>query len=369
MPAARPFQRFRALLCLSLWPLLLTACGQDAAPSTTATRVRLQVVQPDTTQQAGFNLPGTVVARVDSTLSFRVPGRLLARPVDVGAQVGQGTRLAQLDPEPLRLARDEAAAQVAQTQGVLERSRRDVARNRTLVEKGALARADFDALETGLNNAQAQHDAARSRLAQARNNLAYADLSAPQPGIITQVHAEVGQVVAAGTPIISMAYDGQRELEVDVPENDIAQIQPGSTVQARLLSAPDTVLQGRVREISPVADPASRTYRVRVALDAMPDSARLGMTASVQLNHTSTAPAQIFRLPLAALYQQGEGPAVWVLPDGTNHLELRPVTLGSMGTDHIMVTAGLQSGERVVTAGVHRLDAGMPVQPWDHRLP
>lgn len=305
MPVAFLFRRYRALLCLSLCPLLLAACGQEATSSAAPTRVRLQAVLPDTAHQGSLSLPGTVVARVDSTLSFRVPGRLLSRPVDVGTQVSQGTLLSQLDPEPLRLARDEAAAQIAQTQGMLERSRRDVARNRVLVEKGALARADFDALETGLVNAQAQHDAARSRLSQARNNLAYADLSAPQPGIVTQVHAEVGQVVAAGTPIISIAYDGQRELEVDVPENGIARIQPGTTVQARLLSAPDTLLQGRVREISPVADPASRTYRVRVTLDTMPDSARLGMTASVQLDSVNAATTQVFRLPLTALYQQG----------------------------------------------------------------
>lgn len=358
------------LICLFALLTLLTACHRPEPPPPSAVRVELMVALPEPARSGGPSLPGVVAARVQSTLSFRTAGRIVARPADVGMRLEQDGLVAQLDPEPFRLAVDEAAAQLAQARLTLERSRRDVARHRALVEKGAISRADFDALQTGLGNAQAQYEGAQSRLNQARNNLAYADLTMPQTGVVAQVHAQLGQVVAAGTPVVTIAYDGQREIQVDVPENRIAGLTPEAPVLARLLSAPDTRLQGRIREISPVADPATRTYRVRIMLDDMPASARLGMTASVYFGPEETAaPSALFRLPLSALYEQGGQPAVWVLPDGQDTLELRPVKLSALGTDHILVEQGLRAGERIVTAGVHRLDAQMTVQAWDGRLP
>lgn len=385
--AAHTFlSRLPTLLALSCLVLGLAACRQEPPPPT-VTRVKTVVVEPEALAHGAQTLPGVVVARVESTLSFRVGGRILARPADVGSMLEKDGLLAQLDPEPFRLAMDEATAQVAQARVVMERNRRDVARYQNLIERGAVARADFDALQTSLGNAKAQYDAAQSRLEQAKNNLAYANLTMPETGVVTQVQAQVGQVVAAGTPVATVAYEGQRELLVDVPENRIANILAGAAVQASLLSNPDTLLQGKVREVSPVADPATRTYRVRITLDDMPNSARLGMTASVRFGTLNTAEtstdtadtsapapapthdAQVFRLPLSALTQQGDQPAVWVLPEGAHTLSLRPVKLGAMGSDHILVIDGLKAGERVVTAGVHRLDANMDVQVWDGRLP
>ncbi|MCB5362414.1 efflux RND transporter periplasmic adaptor subunit [Pusillimonas sp. CC-YST705] len=350
----------------------LAACHQAEPNPPAPTRVRVQTLEAESSPSARPSLPGTVAARVESTLSFRVGGRIVSRPADIGLRLERDGLVAQLDPEPFKLAVDEATAQVAQARLSLERSRRDVARHRELVDKGAIARADFDALETGLGNAQAQYEAAKSRLGQARNNLAYADLSIPTDGVVTQVHAQVGQVVAAGTPVATIAYDGAREIQADVPENQIAGLTSGAPAEAVLLSAPESRLQGHIREISPVADPATRTYRVRITLQDMPETARLGMTASVHLGPSGalTASSQSrFRLPLGALTQEGGQTAVWVLPEGADTLELRPVTVERMSSDHIIVNQGLQAGERVVTAGVHRLDAGMKVQVWDGRLP
>lgn len=359
------------LVCLFTLLATLAACQRPEPAAAPPVRVKLETARPVPVHDNGPSLPGIVAARVESTLSFRTAGRIVARPADVGMRLERGGLVAQLDPEPFRLAVDEAAAQVAQSRLTLERSRRDVSRHRELVQKGAIARADFDALQTGLGNAQAQYEGAQSRLEQARNNLAYADLNMPETGVIAQVHAQLGQVVAAGTPVATIAYDGPREIQADVPENRIAGLTAGAPVRASLLSTPDTHLQGRIREISPVADPATRTYRIRITLDDMPESARLGMTAAVQFD-AATAPVEavpLFRLPLSALYQKDGRPAVWVLPEGKDKLELRPVALAALGSDQILIKQGLQAGERVVTAGVHRLDESLKVQPWDGKLP
>jgi len=173
--------------------------------------------------------------------------------------------------------------------------------------------------------------------------------------------------VAAGTPVLRLAHSGEHEIEVNVPESRIGQMVNGQTAKVRLLSLPDVEIAARVREIASVADAQTRTYRLRLALPELPAAARLGMTASVHFDAASSN--QQLQLPLTALFQQGEQPAVWVLPDNTQHLELRPITLTAMGSDTITLAAGITPGERVVIAGVHRLDAAMPVQAWDGRLP
>jgi len=174
-------------------------------------------------------------------------------------------------------------------------------------------------------------------------------------------------VVAAGTPVLRLARGGEHEIEVNVPESRIGQMASGQIAKVRLLSLPDVEITARVREIASVADAQTRTYRVRLALPELPAAARLGMTASVRFDAASDQ--QTLQLPLTALFQQGEQPAVWILPNEADRLELRPITLAAMGSDTITLTNGITPGERVVIAGVHRLDSAMPVQAWDGRLP
>jgi len=159
----------------------------------------------------------------------------------------------------------------------------------------------------------------------------------------------------------------QRFSEVNVPESRIGQMASGQEAKVHLLSLPDVEITARVREIASVADVQTRTYRVRLTLPELPAAARLGMTASVRFDAASNNAH--LQLPLSALFQQGEQPAVWVLPDAANHLQLRPITLAAMGSDTITLTDGIAPGERVVIAGVHRLDSTMPVHAWDGRLP
>lgn len=343
----------------------LMACERKSETVAGAFPVHVITAQPGA-ESAGLVFSGTLAPRVESQLAFRVPGRVVERVVDAGAAVAKGDVLARLDDTPFRLAEQEASADLAEAQATLARVRRDVERNRGLAQSGAIAGADFDALETQHTQAQARMRAAQSRLARARNDRAYATLTAPVAGTIADVQAEAGQVVAAGTPVLRLARDGGQEVQVDVPESRIGQIARTQPVTVRLLSLPDVELTGTVREVGSVADPATRTYRVRVALPSLPVAARLGMTASVRFDGRADTYLQ---LPISSLFQRGEQPAVWVLPEGADRLVLRPVVLAAMGTDSITLASGVAPGERVVVAGVHRVDADMTVKPWDGRLP
>ena len=337
----------------------LAGCDHQPETASGAIPVRVVVAQPGSMEGAGITFSGTLVPRVESQLAFRVPGRIVERRADVGATVARGDVLARLDDTPFKLAIKESQADLAQARATLARVQRDVGRNRALARSGAIAGADFDALQTQLR-------AAQSRLDRARNDLAYATLTAPAAGTIADVAAEAGQVVAVGTPVLRLAHTGEQEVQVDVSESRIGQLTQAQVATVRLLSLPGVELTGIVREVASVADGATRTYRVRVALPELPEAARLGMTASVRFKGAAGTHVQ---LPISALFQQGEQPAVWVLPDDATQLELRPIMLAAMGTDTIAVARGVAPGERVVVAGVHRLDANVVVRVWDGRLP
>lgn len=349
----------------ALCAMLVAGCGKQPETGGEVTRVHVIVCCEGGTTP--MTLSGTLVPRVESQLAFRVPGRVVARLVDAGDTVASGQALARLDETPFQLAVQEAAADLAQAQATLARVGRDVERNRPLAQSGAIARATLDALQTQQTQMQEQVQAAHSRLAQARNDLTYTTLTAPGGGTIALVQADAGQVVAAGTPVLRLARTGETEIEVNVPESRIGQIRKEQTAKVRLLSLPDVELAARVREIASVADAQTRTYPVRLSLPEPPAAARLGMTASVRFDALSGDTA--LRLPITALFQQGEKPAVWILPTDAQHLQLRPVTLAAMGTHDIILKDGITPGERVVVAGVHRLDSTMPVQAWDGRLP
>lgn len=357
-------QTFRLGILAAVSAYLL-GCDRQPEATSSAVPVHVVIAQPGS-EKTVFTLSGSLVPRIESQLAFRVPGRIVERRADVGVNVAQGEVLARLDDTPFKLAVQEAQANLTQAQATLARIRRDVDRNRALAQSGAISGADFDALQTQHSQAQAQVRAAQSRLDLARNNQAYATLTAPVAGTIADVAAEAGQVVASGTPVLRLARGGEQEVQVDVPESRISQLAHTQTATVRLLSLPDVALVGTVREVASVADAATRTYRVRVALRELPETARLGMTASVRFEGATDTHLQ---LPISALFHQGDQPAVWVLASDATQLELRPITLAAMGTDTITVASGITPGERVVASGVHRLDANMAVQAWDGRLP
>ena len=355
--------------------LLLASCSKTETPQEVQVPVRTVLVGSVAEPLASESIPiyaAVVASRFASELAFRVPGRILTRGVEMGDQVKAGGSLATLDPEPFRIAVRSAQALVAASRAELIQAEGDLARNAPLVAERIVAPAQADRL-------LAQRDTARARLAQAQaqeaaaqDDLGHTTLRSPAKGVVTQVSAEVGQYVAPGQPVFRVARPDNLDAVVDVPESAVAAIRPDMPATVLLVSTQQPIA-GRIREVSPIADPATRTYRVKVAL-ATSSAARIGMSASVRFAGASDSAksdekdGEVFSLPLSAITQSGERPAVWVVK-GESVLELRQVTLGSYRDNNVTITAGIQRGERVVTAGVNRLDAQQTVKLWDGQLP
>jgi multidrug efflux system membrane fusion protein len=214
-----------------------------------------------------------------------------------------------------------------------------------------------------LNANAAKYDQAKAQLAVARNQSAYATLVAPDDGVVTAVGAEAGQVVAAGQSVMKLAREDEREVAISVPENRIGELTRAKEIGVALAANPQKIFPARVREISPAVDPATRTFAVRVAVLAPDASLQWGMTATVGL--IAQGPADAALLPLTTLYRQDGQPAVWIYDETTQKVALRLVTVGQYREDGIIVTSGLATGEWVVTAGVHKLQPGQTVRPYE----
>ena len=322
--------------------LLLCACAEPDPPPAEVMVVKTVVVgQADSAAARSYS--GAVHARYEIPLSFRIGGKVLERRVDAGAHVAAGDLLARLDPA-------DAALQAAQAESQLALARADVKRYRDLWAKNFISAAALDARETAFKTAESQAGIAA-------NQATYTRLSADAPGVIAAVLAEPGQVVAAGQPIFRLAQDGEREVAIDFPESALAGLKTGDSATISLWAGGKTY-RGRVREITPVADPATRTFACRVTL-LEPDAAvALGMTATVRFDHDRPAHVAI---PLAAVFQQGNQPAVWVVgPDSM--VTLRPIEVAAYTDGGAAVGSGVHVGERIVAAGVHKLASGQKVR-------
>ncbi|TBW40956.1 efflux RND transporter periplasmic adaptor subunit [Siculibacillus lacustris] len=301
---------------------------------------------------------GSVRARVETALGFRVGGKIVERKVDVGQRVEAGRVLARLDPTDLKLSLQTAEANV-----VAARSRVKVAedgreRARALAAKGFVTKAGLDGATLDADQAVAGLEAALSARDQAANQIAYADLASDADGIVTDIRADVGQVVAAGTPVVTLARDDEKEVAIAVPEQDVVHFAKDQTVGVRFWADKDLRLAGRIREIAGSADPASRTYAIRIALPA-DDRVRLGMTATVEADVPVAAGTIV--VPLSALAEAGGVTRVWVVDRATATVDPRPVTLGAVVPEGVGVVAGLKRGDMVVTAGVQFLVPGKKV--------
>jgi RND family efflux transporter MFP subunit len=361
---AWPFARSTLLLV----PLLaLSACGAKEEVKTPVRPVRVAEVTL-TKADAAARYTGTVVARTDTVAAFRVGGRITQRLVDVGNRVEAGQTLARLDPTDLKLSLRQAEARLAQAEATAVQAAADLRRYTPLLRSGHVSQAQFDQVKATSQAADAQLAEAKSALALARNELSYAELTLTQAGTVTALDADVGQVVASGQAVLHVATDLGREVAIDVAESQVTKLTVGTAATVSLWADQELKLTGKVREITPTADTASRTFRVRVALpDDQADKVRLGMTATVLFDRETFD--EVVLLPSTSLFQQGDKPAVWVLNDKRDRVVLRPVTIAQYKPDAIVVAGGLKPGEMVVTAGVHRLDANLPVRVWDGGLP
>lgn len=351
----------RSVFALSgLSMLTLAACSGQAKPEEAARPVL--VTHPVATDQGATAFAGEVRARKESPLSFRVGGKLVERKVDVGDHVRKGQVLAVLDPGDLQAQARAAQAQLAAAEAELGRARADQARFAKLADDQLVSRSTVDAQNAAATAAQGQVNAARAELDVARNQAEYSQLRAPSDGVIAARQAEAGQVVAAGQTVFSLAADGVREIAFALPEGMVASINPGQPVQVESWSQTGKRWNGRIREISPAADPASRTFAARVAVDAPAGTLELGQSARVFLPIDGNGGLSV---PIAAVQRANGRPAVFVIDAKTSTVKLQPVETGPFGEDRVPIRGGIQAGDWVVAAGGHLLRPGQKVQPVD----
>ena len=361
--SALPSPRWAPWRLVLLLPAVLLAAGcRDEAPQAPPRPVLVATPGDATAGTVAF--AGEVRAREETVLAFRVGGKLVSRRVDVGDAVGRGALLAELDPGDLRLQAGTVSAQLAAARAELGRASAERARFASLAGDQLVSRSARDAREAEHAVALGQARAARANLAAARNQEAYAKLRAPADGVIALRHAEAGQVVAAGQPVFTLAADGPREVAIALPESRIDRFSVGQPARVELWNARDKSLQGRIREIAPAADPATRTYAARVALLGRAD-AGLGQSARVFFA-AGESDAATLSVPLAALQRSDDGgTAVWVVEPRTHALHLQPVQAGAYGEDRVPILRGLSAGDWIVAAGGHLLREGQVVRPLD----
>ncbi len=339
--------------------LSLAACQEEPKAEAHVRPVKAVVVALKTGDIVR-TFSGTVRARVESNLGFRVPGKILERRVNAGDTVAAGQVVASLDDKDLRLAEDAARAAVAAAKTRLAVARDALARARALLPKGYTPKALLDQRKLEADAARSALEAAESQARQAANATQYAVLKADKGGIVSAVHAEAGQVVAAGTPVITLAEAGETEIALAVPEQDVARLQPGAPVELRLWADDAVKVQGAIREIAGQADPASRTYAVRVSVSSPPAAMRLGMTATATLHLGSQTPH--VTVPVTALTQVEGRDAVFVASRGTSTVAPRLVTTGGVSGSGVKIVSGLRPGDIVVTGGVQFLTPGKKVR-------
>lgn len=312
-------------------------------------------------QSQALLLAGTVVPRIESTLGFRVSGKIVQRSVDVGAVVKPGDVIATLDPADYQLAVDNARAALASAEADYARTKADHERYLNLRGSTAFVPQTLDQRQSLASTALARVDQAKSQLSSAENNLAYTVLRADTAGVVTAVQAEVGQVMAQGQGVIRLARLDELEIVVGVPEHRLKVVREANGASFELWSDPGRRHAARLRELSPSADPVTRTYAARFSVIEPPEFIGLGMTATLGFERPDNVP--VAEVPLSAIFQRGTQPAVWVVDRESGTVELRPVVIARWRDDTAAIRSGVKEGELIVTAGVHKLETGQKVKP------
>lgn len=356
---------FRPLL-LALTPLalVLAACSPAEPQGEVKPRPAL-VVQPEGADTLMDIFPGEVRARYEPELAFRIGGKISRRLVTVGDRVEQGQPLAELNAEDVGLELDAARARLASARADHRLAASELERYRPLLERGVVSRSQFDSVESRFQAAEAQLKQARAQMDVARNQAGYAVLEAPDNGVIARRLAEAGQVVAAGQTVFVLAVDGDREVRIDLPEQDIDRFQVGDEVAIELWSRPGHTFPGNIRELAPSADPASRTFEARVAFDNGEVGAELGQSARVLVHGGNGADA--LSLPLSAVTADDGDAYVWVVNPDDLTLKKTPVETGAYHAERVPVLAGLEPDAWVVAAGTQVLRDGQTVKPVDRQ--
>ena len=338
--------------------LTLAACGKGQAPQEPVRAVKVLTVGASSTT-TDLEFSGEVRARIESNLGFRVAGKLLSRPAEIGQRVKAGQLLAQIDPQDYRATADAAQAQLIAAQTSRDVAGADFKRYQDLHAQGFISVAELQRRESAYISAQAQWKQAQAQSAVQGNQSSYTRLVADGAGIVTAIDASAGQVVAAGQPVVRLALDGPRDVVFSVPEDKLALLKTGCKVKVRQW-VDGKVLEAVVRDVSASADSVTRTF---VAKAALPQEANpvLGSTVTVSLVLGADVAIKTIKLPTSALRLEAGATSVWVLDPNTMSVRTQAIEVNTADGNEAVVTSGLQNGDQVVLSGVHVLTAGQKV--------
>jgi len=339
--------------------LFLAGCGHEE-PAQVSVRPAM-VVQPQPSAQAMDSYPGEVRARFEPDLAFRIGGKVSRRLVEEGERVKANQPLAELDPQDVRLQLEATRAQVAAAEANLNLVRSERDRYKTLLDRQMVSRSQYDNAENLYRSGEARLKQIKAEFDVSSNQAGYAVLRAPQDGVVAKRLVEVGQVVAAGQTVFTLAADGEREVLISFPEQAFGRFKIGQEVAVELWSQPDQRFNGRIRELSPAADPKSRTFAARIAFSAGKVPAELGQSARVFIQAAGVVPLSV---PLSAVTAENGATYVWRV-QADNTLKRTPVRVGAFGEKTVPVFEGLSASDWVVAAGVHVLHDGDLVRPVD----
>lgn len=339
-----------ALLCF-------TGCkATQSDPRTALPQVALAIAAPAYPAEMGFT--GIVAARVQSDLGFRVGGMVVARLVDLGQRVKAGQPLMRLDPTDFDHAVTAQIAAVASAQANLTQAEADAARDAKLVGSGSVSTQDYIDKKAAAAAARAQLDAAKAQLKIAQDNLRYSTLYADADGVVVNYLANPGQVVAAGQTVVILAQSGPREAAIDLPEGLRPAI--GSIAKASLYGDGKVQANAVLRELSDAADPVTRTFAARYVLQGAMAHAPLGTTVMIYL--TDHASPRAVQIPIAAVYDPGSGPGVWLYDKTNGSVHFQHVSESEIGEETIAINHGLTVGQEIVSMGANQLHEGEKVR-------
>ncbi len=347
------------VVCFSGALLGLAACKPNVKADAPVPRPVRTITAATQHTGENFVLTGHIEAEDEVSLAFRLTGRMIERPVNVGDHIEAGQELARLDPENEVNALRSAQASVAAARAALTQSRSAFERQRTLLAQGHTPRAQFDLAEKALQTAQSQVDDGEAQLQIAARRVSYTVLTADAAGTVTARGAEPGEVVQAGQMIVRVARKGGRDAVFDVPAQLLRSAPDDTRITVALTDDPSVKASGRVREVAPQADPVTRTFQVKVGLTDPPAAMQLGSTVN---GTAEVGAADMVTIPASALTEFNHEPAVWIVDPSKLTVSMRNIGVSRFDPGTVVVADGLETGDIVVTAGVQALHPGQVVR-------
>lgn len=354
------FRRFVFFAAVPALTLTLVACGEKTPPDPRAEAplVRVAIAQSAGTATRAFT--GTVAARVQSDLGFRVSGKVVQRLVDTGQTVKRGQTLMRIDAVDLKLAANAQQDAVVAARARALQTAQEEARYRDLRGTGAISASSYDQVKAAADAAKAQLSATQTQAEVARNARHYTELVADSDGVIMETLVDVGQVVNAGQVVLRLAHAGRREAVIQLPET----LRPAvaSVGQATLFGRDGVAVPTKLRQLSDTADRLTRTFEARYVLEGELANAPLGATVTIKILEAHAAAQGGLSVPMGALFDAGKGPGVWVIQGEPTKVFWRPVTVHRLGDDAARIEGQLKQGDRVVALGAHLLREGEQVR-------